>query len=319
LRDKTTKFERENPETGRFIWDFTTLKEMLSNPVYVGAIASQKQVYKFKTGWVRDKKPDEWIVVEGMHEPLVSRDTYELIQEKTKDRRRPDAFGNYSIFAGLLKCGQCGRTMNVRRANQRGKDRIYTCSLYNKYGVAHCSQHRIKYDTLYDIVLAQIQSQARQALDDEEAIAKRLKRESESEKSSEHALVKKAIADDRSRLASLERMVAKLYEDMIADKISPENFDALLKKTQAEQAAVKNRVENNTARLGGKERSEDDSRWIKLVREYAGIQELDAATLNQLIKKIVMHEDMDGDVIRQTVEIHFNFGDHTEKHKLIRQ
>jgi len=318
LRDKTTKFERENPDTGRFIWDFTTIKEMLANPVYIGAIASQKAEHRFKAGWVRDKQPNEWIVVEDMHEPLVERETFDLVREKVKARKRPDAFGNFSIFSGLIKCGQCGNTMTIRRANQKGNEKIFTCSRYNKYGVAHCSQHRMKYDTLYSIILEQIQNQASQALANEDEIAGRLMREKEQEEQGERALVKKSIADDTARLASLEKLIAKLYEDMIADRITPENFEALLKKSQAEQKSVKNRLEHSKERLGDKERSEDSSRWIKLIREYADIQELDAATLNQLIKKIVIHEDMDDGIIRQTVEIHFNFVNHTEKCKLIR-
>ena len=293
---------------------------MLANPVYVGAIASQKAVHRFKTGWVRDKQPDEWIVVADMHEPLVEREAFDLIQEKVKERKRPDAFGNFSIFAGLVKCGQCGNTLNIRRANQKGNEKIYTCSRYNKYGVAHCSQHRIKYDTLYNIVLEQIQRYAREALENEDEIAGRLMRESEQDEQGERALVEKSIADDTARLAAIEKLIAKLYEDMIADRISPENFNSLLEKSQAEQKAVKNRVELNTGRLGQQERErEDNSRWIKLIREYADIRELDAATLNQLIKKIVVHEDTDGSIIRQTVEIHFNFTNQTDKYKLIRE
>ena len=66
-------------------------------------------------------------------------------------------------------------------------------------------------------------------------------------------------------------------------------------------------------------KKDDNSRWIKLIREYVDIQELDAPILNQLIKKIVVHEDMDGSIIRQTVEIHFNFMSQTDKYKLIRE
>jgi DNA invertase Pin-like site-specific DNA recombinase len=320
LRNTMTKFERENPETGRFIWDFTTLKQILDNPVYVGVIASQKQVYKFKTGWIRDKKPDEWIVVEGMHEPLISRETFDLVQEKIRMRKRPDAFGNYSIFAGLVKCGQCGYPMNIRRANQKGRERIYTCARYNKFGVAHCSQHRMKYDTLYNIVLEQIRRYARQALENEDEIAGQLMRDSARDEMSESALVEKSIAEDEARLASLEKLIAKLYEDMIAERVSVENFNGLLQRSQAEQKALKNRVEHSRTRLNSQERErEDNSRWITLIREYADIRELDAATLNQLIKKIVIHEDMDGNLIRQTVEIHFNFMNQTDKYKLIRE
>jgi len=320
LRDKTTKFERENPETGRFIWDFSMLKEMLSNPVYIGVIASQKQVYKFKTGWIRDKKPDEWIIVEDMHEPIVGREIFDLVQEKVNTRKRPDAWGNYSIFAGLVKCGQCGKPMNIRRANQKGNERIYTCSRYNKYGVAHCTQHRMRYDTLYNIILEQIQRYARQALEDEDEIAGRLMRESKQDESGERSLVEKGVADDTARLVALDKLIAKLYEDMIADRVSPENFNTILERSQAEQKALKNRLKLNTARLDGQERErEDNSRWIKLIRDYADIQELDAATLNQLIRKIVIYEDMDGSIIRQTVEIHFNFTNMTDKYKLIRE
>ena len=320
LRNKLTKFERENPESGHLIWDFTTIKEILQNPVYIGAIASQKQVYKFKTGWIKDKKPHEWLIVEDMHEPLVSRDTFELVQEKVKHRKRPDAFGNYSIFAGLVKCGQCGSTLNIRRANQKGNERIYTCSKYNKYGVKHCSQHRMKYDVLYNIVLEQIRSYAAKALENETEIVSQLASQSQGDFDSELALIEKSIAVDTERLAAIEKLIAKLYEDMIAERISRENFDAILSKSQAEQKALRERLHHSQRRLDRDRQEQDDTtRWIELIKEYADIQELDTATLQRLIKKIVIHEDMDGSIIRQTVEIHFNFKNQPEKYKLIRE
>jgi len=320
LRNIYTKFERENPETGHFIWDFTTIKEILQNPVYIGAIASQKQVYKFKTGWIKDKKPNEWLIVEDMHEPLVSREVFELVQEKVKNRKRPDAFGNYSIFAGLVKCGQCGSTLNIRRANQKNNDRIYTCSKYNKYGVKHCSQHRMKYDVLYSIVLEQIRSYAAKALEDEAEVVSQLTVQSQGDFDSERSLIEKAVTEDTARLQSIDKVIAKLYEDLIAERISTENFNLILTKSQAEQATLRERIANNQARLATEQQEQDDTtRWISLIKEYADIRELDAATLQRLIKKIVIHEDLDGEIIRQTVEIHFNFMGQPDKYKLIRE
>ena len=46
-------------------------KDLLMNPVYTGAIASQKKDYRFKIGTIGEKKPEDWIVVEGQHEPLI--------------------------------------------------------------------------------------------------------------------------------------------------------------------------------------------------------------------------------------------------------
>ncbi len=320
LRNKFTKFERENPENGHLIWDFTTIKEILQNPVYIGAIASQKQVYKFKTGWIRDKQPHEWLIVEDMHEPLVSRETFDLVREKVGSRKRPDAFGNYSIFAGLVKCGQCGSTMNIRRANQKGNDRIYTCSKYNKYGVKHCSQHRVSYDTLYGIVLEQIRGYAAKALENETEVIRQLESQSRGDYDDGRALIEKAVSDDAARLNSIEKLIAQLYEDRIAERVTAENFNAILARTQSEQATLLERLSRNQSRLD-RDRLEQDNtnRWIELIKEYADIRELDAATLQRLIKKIVIHEDVDGMIIRQTVEIHFNFMGQPDKYKLIRE
>lgn len=319
LRNKVTKFELEDPENGRFVWDFTTIKEILSNPVYIGTIASQKANYRFKTGWIGDKKPEEWICVENVHEPLIDRDTYELVQEKVKSRKRPDAWGNYSIFAGLVKCGQCGSTMNIRRANQKGSARIFTCSKYNRYGVKHCSQHRISYEVLEKIVLDKIREYAAMALEDKAAVAEAVRRSCEADTYREREIVLRSVAEDKDRLEVLDGMVAKLYTDLLDGRITEANFDRLLERTQREQNILRERLNNNQERIAAEQQEETDtSRWIELIKDYADITELDATTLHQLINKIVVHEDMDGDTIYTTIEIHFNFKVTADKETLVR-
>ena len=311
-RNHVTKFEKEDPEKGRFMWDFTTIKEILSNPVYIGAIASQKVDYRFKIGWMGDRKQEDWIIVEGMHEPLVDREIYDMVQEKVVSRKRPDAWGNFSLFAGMVKCGQCGSTLNIRRANAKGNERIYTCSKYNKYGVAHCSQHRISYDTLYNIVLEEIRKCARQALSDEQSIAEAL--EAGYGEDTERKAVEQSIAADRERIRALERVIERLYTDVTAGRISEANFTSILDRSQAEQDSLRERVTRNQERLNqhGQEQ-EDKTRFMNLIRNYADIQELDADTLNQLVRRIVVQEDMDGKASRQTVEIYFNFNNQADK------
>ena len=320
LRDHITKFERENPEHGRFVWDFTTIKEILSNPVYIGAIASQKVNYRFKIGWMGDKRREDWIIVEGMHEAIIDRDTYDIVQEKVKSRKRADAWGNFSLFAGLVKCGQCGSTMNIRRANQKGNDRIYTCSRYNKYGKAHCTQHRIKYDTLYGIVLEQIRSCAEKALADEQEAAEQLRENCQADEQAERLLIEQSIAEDSERIDALERIISRVYEDMVAGRITEDNFNRILERSQTEQTTLKNRVMLNRQRLTQQDQEqEDNTRWLEIIKDYADIQELDVVTLNRLVQKIVIHEDIDSDTTRQTVEIHFNFNNQADKRRIVRE
>ncbi len=96
----------------------------------------------------------------------------------------------------------------------------------------------------------------------------------------------------------------RLYEDMIAGRISEQNFNTMLEKTQTEQTELKTKVSEGRKRLSDEVQLANDAKqWV----EAANITELDAATLNRLIKEIVVHERIDEDKTRHiSIEIHFN-------------
>ena len=56
LRNTRTKWEKKDPENGRYMWDFSVIKDLLMNPVYTGAIASQKKDYRFKIGTIGEAR-----------------------------------------------------------------------------------------------------------------------------------------------------------------------------------------------------------------------------------------------------------------------
>ena len=95
---------------------------------------------------------------------------------------------------------------------------------------------------------------------------------------------------------------------MVAGRISEANFNLMLSKTQKEQAELKARVEDGRKKLADEIRLAVDARqWVEAIQEYANITELDAGTLNRLIKEIVVHETIGSDKTRHiSIEIHFN-------------
>ena len=307
-RNIRTRWEKQDPENGRYIWDFTVIKDILMNPVYTGAMASQKREYRFKIGTIGEKKPEDWIVVEGTREPLVDKGSFAIIQEKLKSRQRPRKAGEPSIFAGLLKCGECGKSLTIRYTNAKHPQQIYACKTYNAYGKQHCTQHRVDYDTLYALVLNKIRECAAAALTDSEAVAGRLTDTCQAEQKDQREAMERTLARDGERIEVLEKMVLRLYEDMVAGRITEENFNLLLEKTQKEQAELKAKVEEGRKRLADEIRLAVDARqWVESIQEYRDITELDASTLNRLIKEIVVHETIDSDKTRHiSIEIHFN-------------
>ena len=310
LRNTTTKWERQDPENGSFMWDFTVIKEILTNPVYVGDIASQKALYRFKIGVIKDKKPEDWIVVENCHEPIIARQEFSIVQQKMKRRQRPTLLGadNYSLFAGLIKCGECGKALTIRSTNAKHPQRIYTCITYNRFGKNHCTQHRIEFDKLYELVLAKIRECARAALVDGEAVADKLFDTCEAECRVQSEALERSLQKDTERLDALEKLVLRLYEDRMTGKISEANLDLMLDRTQREQSDLQARVEETRKKLtDSAQLSRDTQQWLSVIRSYAEITELDSATLNRLIREIVVHETIGADRVRHiSVEIHFN-------------
>ena len=308
IRNVRTKWEKQDPINGRYMWDFSVIKDILMNPVYAGAIASQKKDYRFKIGTIGEKKPQDWIVVEQRHEPLIDRKSFAIVQDKLKSRQRPRQNGETSLFAGLIKCGECGKSLTIRTTHAKHPQQIYACKTYGAFGKTHCSQHRVEYDTLYRLVLNKIRECASAALMDGEAIAGKLTDTCEAEQKGQREAWERSLAKDEERIEVLEKMVLRLYEDMMAGRISDTNFNLMLGRTQTEQAELKARVEEARKRLSDEAKIESDARqWIDAIQEYADITELDAATLNRLIKEIVVHEHIDSDKTRHiSIEIHFN-------------
>mgnify|MGYP001116570123 CR=1 FL=1 len=308
IRNVRTKWEKQDPINGRYMWDFSVIKDILMNPVYAGAIASQKKDYRFKIGTIGEKKPQDWIVVEQRHEPLIDCKSFAIVQDKLKSRQRPRQNGETSLFAGLIKCGECGKSLTIRTTHAKHPQQIYACKTYGAFGKTHCSQHRVEYDTLYRLVLNKIRECAKAALTDGEAIAGKLTDTCEAEQKGQREALERSLAKDEERIEVLEKMVLRLYEDMVAGRISEANFNLMLDKTQKEQAELKARAGETRKKLTDAAKIENDARqWVDAIQEYADITELDAATLNRLIKEIVVHEHIDSDKTRHiSIEIHFN-------------
>lgn len=218
LRNTRTKWEKKDPENGRYMWDFSVIKDLLMNPVYTGAIASQKKDYRFKIGTIGEKKPENWIVVEGQHEPLIDRMSFDIVQNKLKSRQRPGQTNEISLFAGLIKCGECGKSLTVRYTNAKHPQQIYSCKTYNAFGKNHCTQHRIDYDTLYSHVLRKIRECARAALMDGKAVADRLTNTCEAEQREQREAMERSLTRDEERIEVLDKMVMRLYEDTLGGR-----------------------------------------------------------------------------------------------------
>ena len=285
------------------------------NPVYCGDMASQKRYYRFKIGNQGDKAPEDWITVRDTHEAIIPQDVFYLVQAKMKGRKRQTEQGEYSMFAGLLRCAECGGALTLKKTHTKDQHEVYTCSTYIHKGKAHCTQHRVDADDLYDAVLTRIQECAKAVTGDGTELENRVKELCEEDTQGHRESLEKLVSKQKDRLETLDRLIAKLYDDLINDKITESVFDKMQEKTQKEQTDIKKELFQNESVLNTEEKLDAQSQqWIDDFSEYADIKELDANLLNRLISKIVISEPQEKDGTENycrtpesvTMEIHFN-------------
>lgn len=111
-----------------------SIEYIIQNPMYCGLIRWNRT--KNSTNEIKDQA--EWIVTQGNHEPIISRELYEQAQDRYRSTyvssgSRPSSTYRHWL-SGLLKCPVCGRTMvatTLRRADGT-KYCYFKCYGYSK-------------------------------------------------------------------------------------------------------------------------------------------------------------------------------------------
>jgi DNA invertase Pin-like site-specific DNA recombinase len=133
-------------------WTYATIHRMLSNQTYIGNLEQGRNARTAMHGKAKQLDRDDWIVVEGTHEPIISRAQWDRVQVLLqKNTYSPDFEQNISPFAGYLTCGECGRAM-VKTRTADGIE-YYACGSYKRYGPSFCTKHSISRPELEQIVL----------------------------------------------------------------------------------------------------------------------------------------------------------------------
>lgn len=306
----------EGNEENRYIWSENSVRQILRSPVYAGNLVGYKRIApNMKCKKRPSKLPEEWEVIPNTHEGIVTQEEFDTVQRLMTSRRRNTYENKFdNIFSGVLKCADCGYAMRASSAHRRKRPELldciqYTCNNYGRYGNVNCSSHTIEARDLFNAVLADINYFANLALTDEKAVKAIEKKLIETDKSQVKTFEKEQRKINK-RLLELDRLFSALYEDKVLENITQRNFDMMSRKYQEEQNNLTERLCEITEVI---ETSRGKSQGVKdfllLIRNYAGIRELTAATVNSLIDKITVSErvkNADG-TVTQEIKIYYKF------------
>ena len=299
------------PEEKSYAWTIAQVKSIMKDETYIGHTVHYRETnISFKNKRRIRKPQSEWVRVENTQEAIISKAVFEQVQEQIVSRRRERGNGTIQIFAGLIKCADCGWSMAYGENRQNKTPYGYYHCSKNGQGTRQCSMHYIRYDVLCAYVLSRLQYWSGQVQHDEERLLKRLLSASDKELAAARKKQMVELKKSEKRKAEVDALFAKMYEDWAAGRITEYNFNMLSGKYQNEQVELDEEIgQLQAAMTTASQTAADAEKWIELMKQYVNPTELTAELLNTLIEKILVHEAVKGgDGSReQEVEIFYRF------------
>lgn len=286
-------------------WSAMAVGRILTNETYMGMVVQGKEEkINYKVGKSIKKPKNEWIRVENMHEKVVSKEDFELVQKLLlTDTRAANGEKTSHIFSGLLFCGDCKKNM-LRRVNRyKEKSKVYfICQTRNKG--KGCTRHSIEELELTKIVLHSVRTYVALFL----------------QKSEQLAYIEQMEIDFKE-VAKLDKELTKLYKekekyfvlknglykDLEKNIITEEdfnNFNYIYKeqyketeRTIKEQKQMRKELLKSSITAGIN---------LEKFKQVLTITNLDRNTLITFVNRIDIYED-------KRVEITFQFQEQFEK------
>lgn len=300
-------------------WGDAAVKRVLTNEVYIGTLVSFKYTttsLKQKNVVIKDE--DEWIKVENAHEPIISTEMWQKVQEINKNQtancksledRRP-----LPIFTGLLRCSDCGCSLNAgmtrykRLDGTRANKITYKCKTHHATGKSVCSPHRITEIDLIEIIKTDLNEKLKRSKAKEKSILEKVKyskKKLELKQNTDIEKHKKTIITD---LEMLENEIFLAYENKALGNISKEKYEQTIKDIELSIKNKKIELEKASQISEIISTSEDYKAITKQIRSYLKFKHLDREIVRNLIENIVIYEntEIDGEN-QQKIEISYKF------------
>ena len=299
-------------------WDYKSIAGILERPEYTGCTVNFKTYSKsHKLKKRLQNAPENQRIFPNTQPPIIEEQVFERVQELRANKRRPTKTGRQGLFSGLLYCADCGEKLYFCTTNSfTPKQEHYVCSNY-KSNTGTCSAHFIREETLKLFVRQRIFDVTAMFIDDIQGFQKIVYQQKFTEAEKAVKRQKKELEQERKRIAELDRIFKRIYEDDINGTISHERFLKLSAEYEAEQKELTEFVQKEQAAVNTYEQDKSDfDSFAAIIRKYVGIRELTPTIVNEFVKKIIIHApDKSSGHRRQKIQIVWNFIGELEQDK----
>ena len=312
-----------SPETADpYHWNTNTVVHILERREYTGCTVN----FKTYTNSIWDKKQRETpiekqAVFYNTRPAIIEQEVFDKVQQIRKQRHRRTKTGKSSLFSGMVYCADCGAKMRYCTTNyfEKRQDH-FVCANYRS-NTGSCSAHFIRAVVLEELVWMHMKAVIFYVTRYEKHF--RAVMEQRLRMSSEEAIrgYKTQLAQAERRLAELDRLFIRIYEDNVSGRITDERFSLMSKTYEDEQAQLKVDIHRLRQEIEVQERQiEDLEKFIQRVHKYEDLQEMTPYALRELVKGIYIEApDKSSGKRRQGVRISYDLVGFVPVEELLKQ
>ena len=276
------------------LWTAVTIREMLNKIIYIGHMPQLRWTSTSYKNHKRFRKDEnEWSVVYNNHEPIISQELWDRVQERKKSvaTGRKTIIGFTHPLSGFLFCADCGGKMKLCTSIGRNSKRrfYFDCGYHLRYGKAYCFSHYIAASVLEEIVLDDIRTMAKRIVLDEKSIREEFVRRNAELADATVKKNQKELQSKQKRAEELTRLIQTAYEDRVKGKIPEDICIGFIEKYSLEQKSIATEIEDIQKRLIATEttrNSADD--FIRDIKKYLNAPELSREMCYELIDRIII-------------------------------
>lgn len=276
------------------LWTAVTIREMLNKIIYIGHMPQLRWTslsYKNHKRFRKDES--EWTVVYNNHEPIISQELWDKVQERKKSvaQGRKTKVGYTHPLSGFLFCADCGNKMKLCTSVSRKGTRLYhfDCGYHLRYGKAYCFSHYIAAGALEEIVLGDIREMAQRIVLDEKAVREDFIRHNTELADKAIKTAKKELQAKRKRVEELSRLMQVAYEDRVRGKMPEDICIGFIQKYSDEQKKLETEIAEIEAKLTETENTiQSADEFIRNIKKYLEAPELTREMCYELIDRIIV-------------------------------
>ena len=278
-------------DAAKGLWSPKTIKGIITNEIYIGNLVQSKhRKLNYKIKKLVNNNRNDWIIVENTHEPIVSKETFEMANKIINNNCQRFSKKNIRLFDGLLYCYECGHKISINKPRKSDGRTYISCNYYKMNSKQHlCTSHGFNYDYLEKVLLKKIKEICFDTLDINKL-----------EKCNKYILndIEDNSENQKNKYENikynLNNKLDKIYEDKLDNNIDEDMYERISNKIKKELNEVNNIL------LKIKNKTNNSFEYTKIISDFISMENIERDIILKLIDRIEVHNN-------KKLDVYFNF------------